>query len=238
MIKQIFDGIPERVDESYYGRKITAAYLAYGSGYDFCRFYSSDSGGIVHIYNASMVISGNVDKNDIETLVQITMPVNIEMKSKEPLQLSNDYSRTHRTLFHTISGKTDIKFKDVNINGFTEKCFSILAESFENIGGYDGWYVDISHRIRHGIAELYLYDSTTITKAFDINGYVFLSHIATAASERGKGTARRLLYCLAEKFGGEGKNAYLFAQDHRSSFYKSIGFEAVGEDIFYTNQKI
>ena len=101
------------------------------------------------------------------------------------------------------------------------------------MGDFDKWYVDISHRIRHGVSELYLYDRTTVTKSFDIDGYVFLSHIATAKSERGKETARRLLRCLAEKYNNEGKEAYLFARDHRRSFYESIGFEPVKEDILY-----
>ena len=51
MIKQIFDVSSEMVTDSYYGRKILAAFYAYGGDYDFCRFYSCE-GGLIHIYNA------------------------------------------------------------------------------------------------------------------------------------------------------------------------------------------
>ena len=114
-----------------------------------------------------------------------------------------------------------------------EECYEILKESFDSFGSFDEWYVDISHRIRHGVSGLYLYEKTTVTKYFDIDGFVFVSGIATAASERGKGTARRVLRCLAEEFRTEGKRMYLFALDHRKSFYEAIGFLPVGGDILF-----
>ncbi|MCH5347894.1 MAG: GNAT family N-acetyltransferase [Oscillospiraceae bacterium] len=237
MIRQIFDGIPERLTDSYYGKKIMAAYLSYGAKYDFCRFYACDdpdgSSGTIHVYYAAMVIDGNVSHQDAETFINMIKPMTVEVSGKTPLQLPVEYQRLRRTLFHLKSGDTDIDFCDININNCIAESYIVLKESFENMGDFDKWYVDISHRIRHGVAELYLYDRTTVTKSFDIDGYVFLSHIATAKSERGKGTARRLLRCLAKKYNSDGREAYLFALDHRRSFYESIGFEPVGEDILY-----
>lgn len=232
MIKQIFDGIPERLTDSYYGKKIMAAYLAYGSEYDFCKFYSCGD-GTIHIYNASMVIDGNVVISELEMFINMMKPASVEMSSDETLQNISGYNKHHRALFRLKPYDTDIKYTDVKLNDFTQECYNILDESFENMADFDMWYVDISHRIRHQVAELYLFDSTTITKQFNINGYVFLSHIATSKKDRGKGMARRLLYCLADKFISEGSEAHLWALDHRKSFYESIGFEPVGEDILY-----
>lgn len=232
MIKQIFDGISELVTDSYYGRKILAAYNAYGSGYDFCKFYSNGH-GIIHIYNTGMVIDGNVDTSETEMFINMTKPRTVEISGKVPLRLDDFYVRRHRTLFRVKSGDTDIDIKNVTVNGCADRCFEILSQSFENIGGYDEWYVDISHKIRHNVSELYLYDSTTVTRQFNINGFIFLSHIATAPEARGKGTARRLLYCLGKEAEKQVENAYLFALDHRRSFYETIGFEPVYEDILY-----
>ncbi len=232
MIRQIYDGIPELVSDSYYGRKILAAYKAYGAGYDFCKFYSCKD-GIIHIYNTSMVIDGNIDVSETEMFINMTKPFAIEMSRRETLHFDSTYVRKNRTLFRVKSGDTDIDINDVKVNDCTDKCFEILSKSFENMGSYDAWYVDISHKIRHNVSNLYLFDSTTVTQQFNINGFIFLSHIATAPEARGRGTARRLLYCLgkeAEKRGGE---AYLFALDHRRSFYESIGFEPVYEDTLY-----
>ncbi|MCM1024603.1 MAG: GNAT family N-acetyltransferase [Prevotella sp.] len=234
MIKQIFDGIPELVTDSYYGRKILATFSAYGGKYDFCRFYSCGSyGGVIHIYNTNMVIDGNINPEELKMFIDMTKPVAIEVKSDVALQLCSAYDLKHRTLFHVKSGKNDVDFERVKVNCCTDRCFEILNESFDNMLSYDDWYVDISHRIRHGVSKLYLYDSTTITQQFNINGFIFLSHIATAKSQRGRGTARSLLRLLGAEAEKRGENAYLFALDRRRSFYETIGFEPVGEDILY-----
>ena len=231
-MKQIYDRIPDLVTESYYGYKILAAYRAYGAEYDFCKFYSCGE-GVVHIYNSSMVIDGNVDISELEMLIEMAKPITIEVSSKTSLQFARDYLQYHRTLFRLITSENNVNNNCVNVNNFTQRCYEILKESFENMGDFESWYVDINHRIRHQIANLYLFDSTTATQQFNINGFVFLSHIATAEAARGRGTARRLLYFLAQKYISEGCEVYLWALDHRKSFYESIGFEPAGEDILY-----
>jgi len=247
VIKQIFDSIPELVSDSYYGRKILAAYTAYGGGYDFCKFYSCfdcgdrcnrsnrghRSDGIIHIYSTSMVIDGNVDADEAEMFINLTKPVTIEISSRTALHLGSGYRQKHRTLFRVRPRETDIAFEDVKVNSYTDVCYDILSKSFDTVGSYDEWYVDISHKIRHSVSELYLYDSTTVTQQFNINGFIFLSHIATAPEARGKGMARRLLYCLGREAEKRSADAYLFALDHRRSFYETIGFEPVYEDILY-----
>ncbi len=231
-MKQIYDGIPELVTESYYGYKILAAYRAYGAEYDFCKFYSSGN-GIVHIYNSSMVIDGNADLAELEMLIEMTKPATIEVSSAHALQVGLTYQKRNRTMFCLKSRENDIDANAVKIDNFTDECYKILSESFENMGDFESWYVDINHRIRHKVANLYLFDSTTATQQFNINGFVFLSHIATAEAARGRGTARKLLYFLAQKYKSEGCEAYLWALDHRKTFYESIGFEPVAEDILY-----
>lgn len=232
LIKQIFEITPDDVTDSYYGRKILAAFYAYGGNYDFCKFYSC-GGGIIHIYNTIMAIDGNVNCTETEMFINMAKPVAVEVNCKIPLQLDEQYQKKHRTLFHVKSGKTDINRSAVKVNSCTKKCFEILNESFDNMLSYDDWYVDISHRIRHHVSKLYLYEGTTVTQQFNINGFIFLSHIATAKSQRGRGTARKLLRLIGREAEEHSENAYLFALDHRRSFYETIGFEPVAEDILY-----
>ncbi len=199
-----------------------AAYNAYGSGYDFCRFYACEnpggSIGTVHIYNSSMVIDGSADTDDISMLIKMTKPANIEISGGTLLQ-PDGYAVRHRTLFKAVPNKTDVDFNNVTVNSRMENCYKILAESLENMGSFQDWYVDISHRIRHGVSGLYYYGETTVTQDFDIDGFVFVSHIATAEAARGKGGARRLLYCLAERFAKEEKAMHLFALDHLNYYF-------------------
>lgn len=228
MIKQIFTDIAPRLTKSYYGGKILAAYRAYGAEYDFCRFYSCGE-GTVHIYNSSMVIDGNIDREDIPLLIGMTKPMSIEIQSGETPDIPDIYERRHRTLFKLKKCGEAAASADIKTNADKAVCYGILKESFENMGSFEDWYVDISHRIRHGVSELFLYESTTATKQFETESFAFLSHIATAEKARGKGAARRLLYALAERY----KAAYLFALDSRRSYYEEIGFEPVYEDILY-----
>lgn len=232
MIKRIFEITPDDVTDSYYGRKILAAFYAYGGNYDFCKFYSCGS-GIIHIYNTIMVIDGSADCAEAEMFINMTKPVTVEIDCKTPLQLDEQYLKKHRTLFRVKSGETDIDSNAVKVNSCTEKCFEILNESFDNMLSFDDWYVDISHRIRHNVSKLYLYEDTTVTQQFNINGFIFLSHIATAKSQRGRGTARKLLRLIYREAEEHSEKAYLFALDHRRSFYETIGFEPVAEDILY-----
>lgn len=232
VIKQIFDVSSEMVTDSYYGRKILAAFYAYGGDYNFCRFYSCE-GGLIHIYNAGMVIDGDPDINEVEMFICMTKPAAVEAKSDIALQLCSAYEKVHRTLFRVKSVESGIDPNNVKVNSYTDKCFAVLNKSFDKMLSYDDWYVDISHRIRHNISKLYWYDNTTVTQQFNINGFVFLSHIATAPHTRGRGTARKLLWLIGSEAEKSGETAYLFALDHRRSFYETIGFEPVGEDILY-----
>ena len=180
-----------------------------------------------------MVIDGNVDLSELEMLIKITKPVTVEMSRLCALQDDSVYQKCNRTMFCLKPHETDVDTNDVKVNSFTDECYTILSESFENMGSFESWYVDINHRIRHKVANLYLFDSTTATQQFNINGFVFLSHIATAEAARGKGNARKLLYYLAGKYEAENCKVYLWALDHRKSFYESIGFEPVAKDILY-----
>lgn len=232
MIKQIFDISPQMVTDSYYGKKILAAFYAYGGDYDFCRFYSCGS-GLIHVYNASMIIDGDPDISDVEMFIRMTKPAAVEVKSNIALQIGSAYKEVRRTLFRVKSAESGINLDNVKVNSCTDKCFAVLGESFDKMLSYDDWYVDISHRIRHNVSKLYWYDSTTVTQQFNINGFVFLSHIATAPCARGRGTARKLLWLIGSEAEKNGETAYLFALDNRRSFYETIGFKSVGEDILY-----
>lgn len=236
LIKQIFDGIEEIAANSYYGRKILAAYRSYGARYEFCRFYSCENAGggagLIHVYYGSMVIDGEIDVSEAESFIKMIQPINVEISEEYSLNIAG-YRAVPRTLFRVVPHDTELTFDTIAARGNLMSCYKILREGFEDMSSFDSWYVDISHRIRHKTAEIYLWENSTVTKAFDIDGYVFLSHIATAAEARGQGRARKMLYCIAGQLAAEGKTGYLFALEHRRSFYESIGFTPAGKDIIY-----
>ena len=232
MIKQVFSADNVCFGRNIIGGKIASAVTAYGTGYDFCRLYYADSGGYILAYNGSMLCDGVFDDNELSEFAGMLNADNIEMSSDNTLHIGCEYKKVGRTLFELIPKENDIERGRVKQNTLLHECFEIISAGF-GITDYDPWYVDISHRIRHGVSDIFLYNSTTVTKVFDYNGMVFLSHIATAPQARGKGTARSLLYYLCGELSRGGKKVYLYARDERRSFYEDAGFCPVRYDCFY-----
>ena len=229
MIRQITEGIPVFSD-SWYGKKIQAYVEAYGLNYDFCRLYGSDKGGMLLVYNSTVTCDGSFDNGELESFVSMLEPVDIEVSD---IGFNPEgYEKIRKTLFKGTSSESSVKADDIQINTALNDVYAVLEESF-GLNEYDIWYTDTSHRIRHGMSDVFLWNSTTVTKLFDVNDYVFLSCIATGSADRGKGRARQLLYYLCSEFEKQGKSVYLYAKDERVSFYEGIGFKPVSQSIFY-----
>lgn len=221
-----------KLSDSYYGYKIRSYLNAYGTSYDFCRFYENDIGGAILIYNGTMVADGKFDNEELDGFIEMLSPVTVEIPSDIGFVPSGDYIPCERTLFKAVDIPCSDEALDVKHNTFIADSFPILSEAF-GIDEFDAWYVDISHRIRHGVSDIYLYETTTVQKAFDIDGFVFLSHIATAKNDRGKGNAARLLNWLCGELRKERKEIYLYSKKERYTFYRLLGFQKVTTDIVY-----
>lgn len=231
MIKQIHH-TDVKLSESYYGYKIRSYLNAYGTKYDFCKLFANETGGVILVYNSTMIADGSFDESELDGFIQMLSPITVEVPGNISLDLSEQYVRTERTLFKAPDDICCGEDFGVKHNTFISECFPILSEAF-GITEFDEWYVDISHRIRHGISDIYLYRTTTVTKSFDIDGFVFLSHIATAKSDRGQGTAGKLLKWICENQQKDCKDVYLYSKRERYTFYQSLGFEKVLTDIVY-----
>lgn len=231
MIKRIFD-TDIKLSESYYGYKIRSLLDAYGTSFDFCKLYTNEEGGTILTYNSTLIADGSFDESELDGFIEMLCPVTVEVPADIHLNLNDEYVRTERSLFKAPKGLSCGEEIDVKHNAFIVDCFPIISEAF-GINEFDEWYVDISHKIRHDVSDIYLYKSTTATKAFDINGFVFLSHIATASADRGQGNAARLIKWLCENYEKECKEVYLYSKKERYTFYQSLGFEPILTDTVY-----
>lgn len=220
------------VSDSYYGRKIASYLKAYGADYDFCQFYRLDSGALM-VYNSSAVIDCNAKDEELNSFINVLSPVSVEIGRADFIILPAEYQRKKRILFKFCRGITDINYSDIKINTSLNDIYAILRESF-GLTEYEAWYADIFHRIRNNTAKTFLYeDKVTATMQFCEDCFAFYSSIASAEKYRGQGYARKLLHCIAEELDNNNISGYLFALEHRVSFYKEIGFEPVDEDILF-----
>lgn len=240
MIKQLFnlqDFDILALQKTYYGRKLLSYLKAYGTDYDFCRFYSVQDIGInayMFQINSTLVICSDLPLPNEELLCYISLykPYRVEAPYYiiDALGEPENYKRLKRTQFEFSEHLPDDSFdpNEVNDSPNLNQVYDILAEGFPTMQDKGLWLTDTSHRVRRGISKVYLYkDCTTATILFDINNSVVIGQVATKTAYRGKKYARELLYWLGHKLRHEGKKVTLFALDYRESFYQEIGFSAL-----------
>ena len=227
--------------KSLNGKKMLAYLKAYGTDYDFCRFYKIENNngrGFMFLINSTLIICSDDDIYDDEILhfVKMNMPFRIEGSQQIINKLSKDldYQVLGRTVFEMIPDENTKNFNELQVefNPDFKDVYQILSEGFPNIADFGLWYTDTSHRCRHGISRTFTYKhSTTASAIFDIENVVLIGQVATTESARGRGYAREFLKWLAGFFNGLGKKAYLMALDIRVSFYREIGFREVEHEI-------
>lgn len=220
----------------YYGRKILSYYISYGTKYDFCRFFEistdTDKGYMVQ-FNSVMIISAfsEMPSEELVTFIEMNKPFRVEAPwiVLEHLCDIHGYKMLKRTKF---------EFTDHRPEGFDEseltetpsldEIYDILHEGFPTLVGHGLWITEHSHKIRHGLSKIYLYNKcTTATVIYDVDDHVLIGQVATRTEARGKGYARELLYWIGHTLSLNGKTVSLFALDYRESFYREIGFKPV-----------
>lgn len=231
MIRLISEPSELILDESYYSGRINAACAAYGTGYDFCRLYRLGSGSGL-IYNSSCVLSGeHDDPAEISDFIMINSPDMLEcpVYLGDRLELMG-YDKRRRILFERQScPEADAVPEKARLMDM----YDIVKDAFGETE-FDLWYTDMSHRIRHGVSEAFIYKGVSCA-CVDLvyEGTAYISQVATLSGERGKGYAGKLLDLISCMLLNEGNIPRLWAFEELEGFYRKAGFIPVGEDIIY-----
>lgn len=213
-------------------QKIRALLLAYGTKYDFCRFYVTND-FILCETDGSFVVCELGEPDDISELAYFFG--------------FNGFSEIFcsEKLGKLLSANLKCGFQKVNLMRFCgesvrcaevecttrlDEVYRILSSSFDI--DYEHWYVDMSHRIRHNVAKPRKLGGSALIVQHDLNGEALLSQIATLPNERGRGNASRLILSVcAELFQSE---VYVICEDALLSFYSGIGFEKSADRFILT----
>lgn len=211
-------------------QKIRALLLAYGTKYDFCRFYVSED-FILCETDGSFVVCG--------------IGSSYELSELSDFFSFNGFSEIFcsETLGEGLSQNLNCAFTKVNLMRFCgnpAKCgevecdppldevFKILSSSFDI--DYEHWYVDMSHRIRHNVAKARKLGGSALMIQHDLNGEALLSQIATLPEQRGRGQASRLILSVCAELSQS--SVYVVCEDKLLPFYRGVGFEkAAGKFI-------
>lgn len=245
--KNLNNDLLDMLKKNHYSRRIKSHFYAYGTDYDFSRFFLIEKSdvklGLISVFNSSMMISSFEGQSfdddiigEIATFVNMNKPMSVEFECAyaERLEklLEQEYKTDVRTEFEFVS-KNMLPPTLVNELPKLDDVFNVLKTSFPSIAeSYEMWITDTSHRVRHGLSQSFLLgEYTTATIQYIIDGTALIGHVATVPAERGKFHARHLLYWIGERLTLDGFSVKLFARPHRVSYYEEIGFKEIGTDI-------
>lgn len=218
---------------------ITSRLLAYGSNASFAPFYVDESGTVLSILNAHAVMyAENPDPYEWATFLSMHPDI---VKITAPLTIAK---RLAEILDKTVSEKKVMRLQGalpVPTFAVTEPSpryiYPLLSHVFgDTMPAFDGWYVDVSHRVRHENCTIAAVerDDTVVSTAMTVaqTPYaVVIGAVATAPTARKQGLAAGCIGYLAHKHIDKTimispKNPYA------EQLYETLGFavsEILGE---------
>ncbi len=215
------DGLSEYGLEA---QKIRALLLCYGIKYDFCRFYVGEfraGRAFLGRLNGSFVLS-ECGECDFEELAEF-----FTFGGFEEIFCSQSAGERLAELLQCRLQKVNVMRFEGNAlscametNPSLDNVYNVLKTSFEI--EYEPWYLDMSHRIRHGVARFYMLNGSVLAVQHNINGEALLSQIATIPEKRGQGNARRLISAVCAELSDS--KVYVICEDGLLDFYRKSGF--------------
>lgn len=203
--------------------KTTAAFCRYYDAVIFCGEGSDEASDFIKLLSPCSVLY------DKDSLLNITRMKRSEGETMQYFPEKCIYSPTLDDKYILYRSGGDMKpLKDV---------YNLLQSSFPNeqIGSFDDFFVDISHRVRHNSAEVYAiyYNNTlvsTLTVTAKTDTVAVIGSIATFDEYRCKGIAGALLSNISEQHFKEGRKVFLHRKE-KILLYERCGFEVVGKWI-------
>jgi GNAT superfamily N-acetyltransferase len=241
MFKQLTDqqrNIIERGDsKSPNMLKIKAQFQAYGTQYDFVRFYANEERTqIISIQDNVATFYGNEDDDFEEACNFLSMTTN-EVLSEILIPL-DEYCVGEGNIY-VCKDIQNITLENVSHN--IDDAYRVLSQVFSediNEKNYPRWYTDVSHRVRHKVSRVYTYRNICSGTAYcNIDGQLLITKLATVESARGQGLATKMIHHIAshEK---DVKRIVLLSQNKTSDrFYEKIGFTFYKNWYYYVREE-
>lgn len=209
-------------------QKIRALWFCYGLKYDFCCFYVGEfrtGCAFLGELNGSFVLSecGECDFEELAEFFTFGGFGEIFCSNTAGERLANLLKcRVQRVNVMRFNGRA--LPCETEIDPPLDNVYNVLKTAFDI--EYEPWYLDMSHRIRHGIAQFRMLDGSVLAIQHNINGEALLSQIATLPEKRGRGNARRLISAVCAELSDS--KVYVICEDGLLDFYRRSGFVHYG----------
>ncbi len=217
-------------DNAVAGR-INAYMSAYGSNYDFCRFYCGENLLIMNYDGEHFIYGDSCDTDELLYFLKADglFSATIDNVIFKQIENSLDGYKTEELYLMRYDNKVAVP---ENENAyFTEsysEVFSVLKSAFSYTDeNYPRWYTDNCHRVRHNVSKLIaLYDnekiSATCTVLYENRYGCFISHIGVDRAMQGSGRGKALINSAKALLYG--RRLTLLCKKDKVGFYKKCGF--------------
>ena len=232
MIERIY--APEQLAEIPPGvesGKLLALFAAYGGGYDFCRFFrqSGEGSAFIGALDGSVVLAG-AEQADFPELAQF-----LSVHGFTDIFCSAEAGERLRDFLPGVYQQVELMERTGGNSGelpqerSPSKVWEIIGSRFEI--PFEPWYLDMSHRVRHGVSRCFSDGKAALVLQHDINGEVLLSQVCVKREYEGQGFAGDLVRAVCSAVSGV---IHVICEDEITGFYRRCGFTEAGKKYIIT----
>lgn len=233
MIERIYRA-PELSARGIIPQKIRALYQAYGTGYDFCKFYKQ-AGTTLAFLDGSCVINSdsNTDSEELSDFLAMNGFTDIFCSATVGDAICKNLSADYNTVY-AMRFCGEAVSDEITETKSPDEVYSIIKTGFDI--DYEPWYLDMSHRIRHGVSRAFRLDrKAALVVQHDINGEALISQVAVVPEYRGRGYASKLLKAVCSTLSPS--ECFVICEPKLQNFYEKAGFALVADYAVITHKK-
>lgn len=221
MIRRVESAFANLPDSGILAQKIRALMFAYGTEYEFCRFYYSDDFFISELGGEFVVseIDCNPNCDELSEFFGFCGFSKI-FCSKRVGERLPEHIRCKREIVNLMRFAGQGVMYETERNPPLSEVYKTLKLAFDI--EFEPWYLDMSHRIRHGISAVRRLGDSVLAIQHNLNGEALLSQIATAPQGRNKGNATRLIRAVCAELYPSA--IFVLCRNELVEFYKKVGF--------------
>ncbi|MBQ6706504.1 MAG: GNAT family N-acetyltransferase [Clostridia bacterium] len=209
--------------------------LAYGTGTAFAPFYGDEKGNVLSILDGHAVLfCSKADAEEWITFIHMRtdiMTLTVEKEIGEWLSNEPGFSVTCRSVMRL--GMAPPPPADDLCELSPREVYPVLQAAFgDNAPPFDGWYVDISHRLRHGLCHMAAirFDDQPVSAAMTVaecEHTAVIGGVCTLPEYRRQGLAGRCVLGLSSKILKENPQKAVLISPKNSAaerLYQTLGF--------------
>ncbi len=202
---------------------------AYGTAQSFLQFYGDERGGQLAIMDGVATVLWHNDVEELQWFLSARADVHTVRCAGilAKVLVSTGWKTTLRPVMHcqretAQAGKTQMPS--------IRELYSFLTSVFAEMPPFDEWYVDVSHRVRHGCCRICAVknDDMIVASAMTVAEWdegAVIGAVATHPEHRRRGLAARCVTDLTAMLQKEGKTVYICPKnDGAQRLYERLGF--------------